>query len=298
MSSSDELERLEQSITLCLQEIDKNFARAHRTVTSSIIPVVERYGEECERVYQRTKFWKQFFEASANVKLTACETEVYVNDDDEKNDKIDDDDCNKDKEVSEAATDDTSQFLQTVDALTQSTPLPTDRQRQKLMQIPKSDTPPSMNASGMAATRGGAAGSMSMSSPSMSPAISLAHARITPSRPIRRMLNSTMTFQMETPNQRTADFSFDDSSSSMMDPPTITAFNPRELDISEQASSSPRTPVLRSSLPRFDDTSDSSFPQMSPPITMQFGGPNTSVRFTPSRPSESSFTDSSDFEMG
>ncbi|KAI5785032.1 hypothetical protein DFH27DRAFT_615479 [Peziza echinospora] len=75
----EELEKLEQQITLTLQEIDHNFNKAHRIVTASIIPVVERFGTQSQA------FWKQFFEASANVSLTKYEEEPtgYTEEEDE-----------------------------------------------------------------------------------------------------------------------------------------------------------------------------------------------------------------------
>ncbi|KAK0102881.1 DASH complex subunit ask1 [Cadophora gregata] len=73
LSLTEELEKLEQSITLTLQEIDHNFSRAHRIVTSSILPVVEQYVERSSAVWEGSKFWKQFFEASANVSLSGVE---------------------------------------------------------------------------------------------------------------------------------------------------------------------------------------------------------------------------------
>lgn len=73
LSLTEELERLEQSITLTLQQIDHNFSRAHRIVTSSILPVVEQYAEHSRDVWEGSKFWKQFFEASANVSLSGYE---------------------------------------------------------------------------------------------------------------------------------------------------------------------------------------------------------------------------------
>ncbi|KAL1899087.1 hypothetical protein Sste5346_003009 [Sporothrix stenoceras] len=73
LSTTEELEKLEQSITLTLQEIDHNFSRAHRIVTGSILPVVEQYGEHCRSVWDASKFWKQFFEAAANVSLSGYE---------------------------------------------------------------------------------------------------------------------------------------------------------------------------------------------------------------------------------
>ena len=73
LSLTEELERLDQSITLTLQEIDANFSRAHRIVTSSIIPTIAAYGRHSDSVWQGSKFWKEFFEASANISLTGYE---------------------------------------------------------------------------------------------------------------------------------------------------------------------------------------------------------------------------------
>ncbi|KAI9874589.1 MAG: DASH complex subunit ask1 [Pleopsidium flavum] len=111
LSLTEELEKLEQSITLTLQgrfhslmqsiievdkltmasEIDHNFSRAHRIVTTSILPIVEQYAEHSKNVWDGSKvftpnsmlctlrlmslfqFWKQFFEASANVSLSGYE---------------------------------------------------------------------------------------------------------------------------------------------------------------------------------------------------------------------------------
>ncbi|KPM36416.1 hypothetical protein AK830_g10146 [Neonectria ditissima] len=73
LSLTEELERLEQSITLTLQEIDHNFSKSHRIVTTSILPLVEQYGDHSRAVWEASKFWKQFFEASANVSLSGYE---------------------------------------------------------------------------------------------------------------------------------------------------------------------------------------------------------------------------------
>jgi DASH complex subunit ASK1 len=73
LTLTEELEKLEQSITLTLQEIDHNFSRAHRIVTSSILPIVEQYAEHSRDVWEGSKFWKQFFESSANVSLSGYE---------------------------------------------------------------------------------------------------------------------------------------------------------------------------------------------------------------------------------
>ncbi|EGP83874.1 uncharacterized protein MYCGRDRAFT_101448 [Zymoseptoria tritici IPO323] len=73
LTLTEELEKLEQQITLTLQEIDSNFSKAHRIVTSSILPIVEEYAKHSGEVWEGSKFWKQFFEASANVSLSGYE---------------------------------------------------------------------------------------------------------------------------------------------------------------------------------------------------------------------------------
>ncbi|EZF30015.1 DASH complex subunit [Trichophyton interdigitale] len=78
LTLTEELEKLEQSITLTLQEIDSNFNKAHRIVTSSIIPIVEQYAENSKDVWEASKFWKQFFEASANVSLSGYEEQPPI----------------------------------------------------------------------------------------------------------------------------------------------------------------------------------------------------------------------------
>ncbi|KAL7917723.1 DASH complex subunit Ask1 domain-containing protein [Trichoderma austrokoningii] len=82
LSLTEELEKLEQSITLTLQEIDHNFSKAHRIVTTGILPVVERYGEHSRAVWEASKFWKQFFESSANVSLSGYEDQAHDNEQD------------------------------------------------------------------------------------------------------------------------------------------------------------------------------------------------------------------------
>lgn len=83
LTLTEELERLEQSITLTLQEIDHNFSRAHRIVTSSILPIIEQYAEHSREVWEGSRFWKQFFEASANVSLSGYEEPQHGQQDDE-----------------------------------------------------------------------------------------------------------------------------------------------------------------------------------------------------------------------
>lgn len=52
LTLTEELEKLEQSITLTLQEIDHNFSRAHRIVTTSILPILEQYAGHSKDVWE------------------------------------------------------------------------------------------------------------------------------------------------------------------------------------------------------------------------------------------------------
>jgi DASH complex subunit ASK1 len=56
-----------------LVEIDHNFSRAHLIITSSILPIIEQYAQHSTAVWEGSKFWKTFFEASANVSLSGYE---------------------------------------------------------------------------------------------------------------------------------------------------------------------------------------------------------------------------------
>jgi DASH complex subunit ASK1 len=55
LTLTEELERLEQQITLTLQEIDSNFSKAHRIVTASILPIVEEHAKHSNAVWEGSK---------------------------------------------------------------------------------------------------------------------------------------------------------------------------------------------------------------------------------------------------
>ncbi|KOS14078.1 dash complex subunit ask1 [Malassezia pachydermatis] len=66
----EQLMQLDQAITATLQEIDENFSQAHQIVTSRILPAIREYEASCSQTWQAARFWKQFFEASAQVSLS------------------------------------------------------------------------------------------------------------------------------------------------------------------------------------------------------------------------------------
>lgn len=50
-----QIERLQQRLTLTLQEIDKNFTDCNQVLTSKIIPEVEKYSESTQRIWNHSK---------------------------------------------------------------------------------------------------------------------------------------------------------------------------------------------------------------------------------------------------
>ncbi|KAA8912939.1 hypothetical protein TRICI_003321 [Trichomonascus ciferrii] len=74
---AEELEKTEQSITLALQEIDRNFSRANKVVGESILPVIEKYSAQSRNMWAGAAFWKQFLEAAANVSLSGYEENAH-----------------------------------------------------------------------------------------------------------------------------------------------------------------------------------------------------------------------------
>lgn len=68
-----ELEKLEQETTLVLQEIDKDLSRANAVINDCIFPLLKKYSNLTEDVWNNVRFWKYFFEQSANVELSSYE---------------------------------------------------------------------------------------------------------------------------------------------------------------------------------------------------------------------------------
>jgi DASH complex subunit ASK1 len=89
-------------------EIDHNFSRAHRIVTTGILPIVEQYGKHSEAVWEGSKFWKQFFEASANVSLSGYEApdqdESSAQEDTQQSELYDDETAEDDEMTGETST--------------------------------------------------------------------------------------------------------------------------------------------------------------------------------------------------
>ncbi|KAF9423732.1 DASH complex subunit ask1 [Entomortierella beljakovae] len=61
----DEIERLEQSITRTLQEIDQSFSDCQIIVSSKILPQIDRFSETSQGVWNNARLWLNFFEAAS-----------------------------------------------------------------------------------------------------------------------------------------------------------------------------------------------------------------------------------------
>lgn len=56
-----QMEQIDQLNTLCLQEIDANFARFHQVVTTRILPSIKKYAIASEPTRDAATFWNNFY---------------------------------------------------------------------------------------------------------------------------------------------------------------------------------------------------------------------------------------------
>ncbi|KAL1925628.1 uncharacterized protein VTP21DRAFT_511 [Calcarisporiella thermophila] len=80
MEIAEEIEKLEQNITLALQEIDHNFARCHHVLATRVLPQAERYSKASKDVWEGCKMWMSFFE-SFDSTIAAPQTSIFETDD-------------------------------------------------------------------------------------------------------------------------------------------------------------------------------------------------------------------------
>ncbi|KIK71574.1 hypothetical protein GYMLUDRAFT_235883 [Collybiopsis luxurians FD-317 M1] len=72
-SPQDQIEQIEQLITLKLQNIDENFAKVHHILSTRILPAVKRYAVGTEPVREAAKFWVSFYERAAQIRIPTFE---------------------------------------------------------------------------------------------------------------------------------------------------------------------------------------------------------------------------------
>lgn len=76
LSQAMELEKLEQQITLVLQQIDTNLSKSNSFINDKIFPILRSYSNSCDNVWKNVNYWKYFFEQSANIELGTNESEI------------------------------------------------------------------------------------------------------------------------------------------------------------------------------------------------------------------------------
>ncbi|QRV94851.1 DASH complex subunit ASK1 [Ceratobasidium sp. AG-Ba] len=69
-------EQIDQLITLKLQNIDKNFAKCHQIITTKILPALKKYSAGSQPTRDAAKFWRGFFEAAAQIRVSVDEDGV------------------------------------------------------------------------------------------------------------------------------------------------------------------------------------------------------------------------------
>ncbi|ESK85121.1 dash complex subunit ask1 [Moniliophthora roreri MCA 2997] len=70
---SEQIEQIEQLITLKLQNIDENFSKIHHILSTKILPAVKRYAVGTEPVRDAAKFWVSFYEQAAQIRIPTYE---------------------------------------------------------------------------------------------------------------------------------------------------------------------------------------------------------------------------------
>ncbi|THV04457.1 hypothetical protein K435DRAFT_961909 [Dendrothele bispora CBS 962.96] len=78
-SPHDQIEQIEQLITLKLQNIDENFSKIHHILTTRILPSMKRYRAGTEPVREAAKFWVEFYEQAAQIRIPTSDDYETVN---------------------------------------------------------------------------------------------------------------------------------------------------------------------------------------------------------------------------
>ncbi|KAI9432126.1 DASH complex subunit Ask1-domain-containing protein, partial [Lactarius indigo] len=68
-SVNDQIDQIDQLITLKLQDIDANFSKMQQVLSNRILPAVKRFAIGTEPVREAAKFWTSFFEHAAQVHI-------------------------------------------------------------------------------------------------------------------------------------------------------------------------------------------------------------------------------------
>ncbi|KAF8548879.1 hypothetical protein OG21DRAFT_667610 [Imleria badia] len=77
---NDQIDQIEQLITIKLQNIDANFSRIQQLMATRLLPAVKRYALGTEPVREAAKFWTSFYEQAAQVHIPTLEDDDLVQD--------------------------------------------------------------------------------------------------------------------------------------------------------------------------------------------------------------------------
>ncbi|KAG1839491.1 hypothetical protein C8R48DRAFT_89101 [Suillus tomentosus] len=72
-SVNDQIDQIEQLITIKLQNIDTNFSKIQNIMATKLLPAVKRYAVSTEPVREAAKFWTSFYEKAAQVHIPTYE---------------------------------------------------------------------------------------------------------------------------------------------------------------------------------------------------------------------------------
>ncbi|KAI5991343.1 hypothetical protein EDC04DRAFT_2812208 [Pisolithus marmoratus] len=70
---NDQIDQIEQLITIKLENIDANFSKIHNILANRLLPAVKRYAVSTEPVREAAKFWTSFYEQAAQVHIPTAE---------------------------------------------------------------------------------------------------------------------------------------------------------------------------------------------------------------------------------
>ncbi|KAI0279408.1 hypothetical protein BGY98DRAFT_933197 [Russula aff. rugulosa BPL654] len=68
-SVTDQIDQIDQLITLKLQDIDANFSKMQQVLSNRILPAFKRYSIGTEPAREAAKFWTSFYEQAAQVRI-------------------------------------------------------------------------------------------------------------------------------------------------------------------------------------------------------------------------------------
>ncbi|KAF9225288.1 hypothetical protein BS17DRAFT_794902 [Gyrodon lividus] len=77
---NDQIDQIEQLITMKLQNIDANFSKIQNLMATRLLPAVKRYAVSTEPVREAAKFWTSFYEQAAQVHIPTLGDYASMND--------------------------------------------------------------------------------------------------------------------------------------------------------------------------------------------------------------------------